>query len=70
MVKTKFFVHCGWKDGGYENTHYHKDKEQALKTIDYWNTEYKRVGSDAWVELISCETVSEEEFIEDYCGID
>lgn len=62
MVKFKFFVHCkGWRDGGYENTHYAENEQQARDTIERWNAEGRSP-----VSLISIEPVSNEEFARDY----
>ena len=65
MVKTTFFVHCdGWKDGGYENVHYHHDEAEARRVIRDWN-KYRH-----YVDIISIEEVTDEQFLEDYCGVD
>ena len=65
MVKTTFFVHCdGREDGGYQNIHYHRDKKQAREVIDSWNSKKH------YVDIISIEPVTEQEFLDDYCGID
>lgn len=58
MVKLVFFVHCaGWENGGYENTHYFMTEKQARKWADKWE-----------VEIRSIETVSQDEFLEDFMG--
>ena len=63
MVKTTFFVHCdGWKDGGYQNIHYHRDENEARKVVDEWNKRKHHV------DIISIEPVTDEEFAEDYIG--
>ena len=38
MIKFTFFVHCsGWKNGGYENTHYAQNEHEVAKIIAEWN---------------------------------
>jgi hypothetical protein len=65
MVKTTFFVHCdGWVEGGYQNVHYHHDEREAKQVVDAWNK------NRHYVDIVSIEEVSEEEFLEDYCGVD
>ena len=61
MVKFTFFVHCaGWKDGGYENTHYAETAQDAERIVANWNAEGRRTT------LISIEPVSDAEFAADY----
>lgn len=58
MVKLKFFVHCkGWKNGGYENTHYFQTEAEARS----W-------AQAEGVEVRSLEAVSQEEFSENFMG--
>ena len=62
MVKVTFFVHCnGWKDGGYENTHYAETAKDAERTIANWNAERQLP-----VTLLSITPVSDAEFAQDY----
>lgn len=66
MLRFTFFVHCtGWKDGGYENSHYAKTEKEARQIIDRWNESYKSNGSDCWVELLKIEKMTDEEWLED-----
>lgn len=70
MVRFKFFVHCdGWKDGGYYNTHFARNKTEAKRTINEWNEKYKRNGDNVHhVDLISIEKITNRKFVEDYIG--
>lgn len=62
MVKFEFFVHCdGWKDGGYYNTHFARNKTEVKRIINEWKKKYKNV------ELISIEKITKKE-AEDYIG--
>ena len=62
MVKFKFFVHCtGWKDGGYENTHYAETAKDAKRIVDNWNAE-----GHTQVTLLAIIPVSNAEFARDY----
>lgn len=62
MVKFKFFVHCdGWKDGGYENTHYAETAEDAKRIVADWNAEGRSP-----VTLLSITPVTDAEFAQDY----
>ena len=66
MVAFEFFVHCsGWVNGGYENKHFARTEEEALKIIDEWNENYKN-SSGCKVTLISITPITDEEFAEDY----
>ena len=59
MVKVKIFVHCtGWSTGGYENTVYFETEKQAKEWV-------KRHDD---VEIVSIQTVTLDEFAEDYIG--
>ena len=61
MVRFKFFVHCaGWKDGGYENTHFANTATEAKRIVASWNSEGVRTT------LLSVEPISNEEFARDY----
>jgi hypothetical protein len=61
MVRFKFFVHCtGWKDGGYENTHYAETAKDAERIVANWNAEGRRTT------LLSIEPISDAEFAQDY----
>ena len=61
MVRFKFFVHCtGWKDGGYENTHFANTATEAKRIVASWNAEGVRTT------LLSVEPISNEEFARDY----
>lgn len=61
MVKFTFFVHCkGWKDGGYENTHFADNATEAKRTVANWNAEGRRTT------LMSIEPISDAEFAQDY----
>jgi hypothetical protein len=61
MVRFKFFVHCtGWKDGGYENTHFAHTATEAKRIVDNWNANGQRVT------LLSVEPISSAEFAADY----
>lgn len=61
MVRFKFFVHCtGWKNGGYENTHFAKTATEAKRIIANWNAEGVRIT------LLSVETIDNAEFTADY----
>lgn len=58
MIKLVFFVHCnGWKNGGYQNTHYFKTEKQARQ----WAQENN-------VKIIKLEKVSFSEFADDFMG--
>ncbi len=58
MIKLVFFVHCqGWKNGGYQNTHYFKTEKQAR--------EYAKKNG---VDIVKLEKVTLSEFAEDYMG--
>ena len=59
MVKVKIFVHCdGWSTGGYGNTLYFETEKQAKE----WAKRYDDV------EIVSIQTVTLDEFAEDYIG--
>ena len=61
MVRFKFFVHCaGWKDGGYENTHFASTASEARRIVKNWNSEGIRTT------LLSVETISGADFAADY----
>ena len=61
MVRFKFFVHCaGWKDGGYENTHFANTATEAKCIVASWNAKGVRTT------LLSVEPISNEEFARDY----
>ena len=61
MVKFEFFVHCkGWKEGGYYNTHFAYDEEDAKRRIAEWNK------TEQHVDLVSITEITDEEFAEDY----
>ena len=61
MVRFKFFVHCtGWKDGGYENTHFANTATEAKRIVASWNAEGFRTT------LLSVDPISNEEFARDY----
>jgi hypothetical protein len=65
MVKFKFFVSCnGWKDGGYENTHFAKSEKDAEKIVADWNKEY----GENRVKILEIKPISIQEFREDYTG--
>jgi len=67
MVKFKFFVHCiGCAAGGYENTHFAENEQEARETIDRWNKPYRMRGMEPPIELLSVEEISDKEFVEDY----
>lgn len=64
MVKFEFFVHCdGWKDGGYYNTHFARNKTEAKRVINEWREKYKNVN----IDLISIEKITNK-FAKDYIG--
>lgn len=61
MVRFKFFIHCdGWIGGGYENTHFAKNKREAKAIINQWNKE--NPGS---VTLLSVEEITHSEYKND-----
>ena len=61
MVRFKFFVHCaGWKDEGYENTHFANTETDAERMVANWNTEGIRAT------LLSVEPISDADFAADY----
>lgn len=61
MVKFTFFVHCkGWKDGGYENTHFANTATEAKRMVANWSANGQRVT------LVSIESISNAEFASDY----
>ena len=61
MVKFTFFVHCaGWKDGGYENTHFAHTATEAERIVANWNANGQRVT------LLSIEPISNAEFTDDF----
>lgn len=61
MVKFTFFVHCaGWKDGGYENTHFAHTATEAERMVANWNAEGRRTT------LLSIEPISNAEFAADF----
>ena len=61
MVRFKFFVHCaGWKDGGYENTHFANTATEAKRIIANWNSEGIRTT------LLSVEPINDADFAADY----
>ena len=61
MVRFKFFVHCtGWKDGGYENTHFANTATEAKRIVANWNAEGTRVT------LLSVEPISDADVAADY----
>lgn len=58
MIKLVFYVHCnGWKNGGYQNTHYFQTEAEARS----W-------AQAKGVKIRSLEIVSQEEFSVDYMG--
>jgi len=63
MVKFKFFVHCNWVNGGYENTHFARNAKDAEQTVIEWNK------NGHTVDLLSVEEITNEEFAEDYIGM-
>ena len=66
MVKFKFFVHCHVVGGGYYNTHFARDEEDAKSRIAEWNKQFE--GTDYHVDLVSVTEITNEEFAEDYIG--
>lgn len=69
MYKLTFFVHTsGWKNGGYENTHYFKNKKEAQEQVKNWNHLYETNGNGAYVEILKLEYVDTNLFREDYIG--
>lgn len=59
MAKVKIFVHCtGWSTGGYDNTLYFENEKKAK--------EWAKRHDD--VEIVSIQTVTLDEFAEDYIG--
>lgn len=69
MFKFKFFVHCpGWKNGGYENTHFAETENEPQETVDRWNAKYQAAGGSCRVTLLSVTPISDEEFAEDFIG--
>lgn len=61
MVRFKFFVHCtGWKDGGYENTHFADTATEAKRIIANWNADGNHTT------LLSIEPISDADFAADY----
>ena len=66
MVKFRFFVHCeGWRAGGYENAHFAENEKEAKRIVDGWNGQ-KRPGDDGYVELLSTDEITVDEFVADY----
>ena len=66
MVKFKFFVKSsGWKNGGYENTHFAKSEKSARQIVADWNKEY----GENRVEILEITPISIKEFSEDYIAL-
>ena len=56
MIKLVFYVQCkGWKNGGYQNTHYFQTEAEARN----W-------AQAKGVKIRSLEIVSQEEFLVDF----
>ena len=64
MIRFKFFVHCaGWKNGGYENTHFADTEAEAKRIVANWNAD------GIHVKLLSIEPISGADFAADYIRI-
>lgn len=58
MIKLVFYVQCkGWKNGGYQNTHYFQTEAEARS----W-------AQAKGVKIRSLEIVSQKEFSADFIG--
>ena len=65
MVRYKFFVHLdGLSDGGFEDISYSVNADEAKKTIEWLNEEYRKYGKNCRLSLISIEEIQCPKFIE------